>query len=137
MNPEGESRHRHSLAKMARKERENQTRMEKKVNRRRHLGTRVPRCKVRIEKVARVESDEAQDYVRDSLNLSREEAEVSCQARSAFHEGLCFGLTIAAVTKPSDSGSLLAGFLGAVEDLAVEGSRGKESASWQTMENVG
>ena len=26
---------------------------------------------------------------------------------------------------------------GAVEDLAVEGSRGKEGASWQIMENVG
>ena len=27
--------------------------------------------------------------------------------------------------------------LGAVEELAVEGSRGKEGASWQTMENAG
>ena len=32
VNPEGESRHRHVLEKMARKERENQTIMEKKVN---------------------------------------------------------------------------------------------------------
>ena len=31
VNPAGESRHRHARAKMARKERENQTRMEKKV----------------------------------------------------------------------------------------------------------
>ena len=32
VTPEGESRHRHARAKMARKERENQTIMEKKVN---------------------------------------------------------------------------------------------------------
>ena len=31
VNPEGENRHRHARAKMARKERENQTKMEKKV----------------------------------------------------------------------------------------------------------
>ena len=32
MNPEGERSHRHARAKMARKERENQTSMKKKVN---------------------------------------------------------------------------------------------------------
>ena len=50
VNPQGESRHRHARAKMARKERENQTRMEKKVNGKTTLETRVRRFKVRKEK---------------------------------------------------------------------------------------
>ena len=46
VNPEGESRHRHVRAEMARKERENQTRMEKKVNGK-APWTRVRRFRVR------------------------------------------------------------------------------------------
>ena len=41
----------------------------------RHLGTRVRRFKVRKRKVIGLESEETQDFVRESLNMSREEAE--------------------------------------------------------------
>ena len=44
VNPEGESHHTHARAQMTRKGRENQTRMEKKVN------GKAPRFKVRKEK---------------------------------------------------------------------------------------
>ena len=72
VNPEGESRHRYARAKMARKERENQTRMEKKVNGKalRDEGAEVQSPR---RKVIRVESEETQDYVRESLNLSLDE----------------------------------------------------------------
>ena len=74
VNPEGESRHRHVRAKMARKEIENQTRMEKKANVKASWDdgaeTQSPK-----RKVIRVESKETQGYVRESLNLSQEEAE--------------------------------------------------------------
>ena len=68
VNLEGESRHRRVRAKMARKERENQTRMEKKVNGKAPWdeGAEVQSPK---RKVIRVESEE---HVRESLNLSRE-----------------------------------------------------------------
>ena len=74
VNPEGDSRHRHVRAKMARKESENQTRMYKKVNGKAPWdeGAEVQSPK-RIN--TRVESEETQDYVRQSLNLSREDAE--------------------------------------------------------------
>ena len=70
VNPEGESRHRHFRAKMARKERENQTRREKNVNEKAlpEEGAEVQSPK---RKICRVESEETQDYVRESLNLSR------------------------------------------------------------------
>ena len=71
VNPEGKSRHGQAQAKMTRKERKIQTKME------------------------------------DSGGIQRNARLcVSCQAR-AFHEGLCFNVTVAAVTKRSDSGSLL------------------------------
>ena len=71
VNPEGQSRHRHARAKMARKERENQTVMEKKVN------TWDEGAEVQSPKwnVIRVESEETQDYVRDLFSVSREEVE--------------------------------------------------------------
>ena len=74
MNPEGERRHRHVRAEMARKERGNQTRLEKNVNEKALWddGAEVQSPK---RKVIRVESEETQDYVRDSSNLRREEAE--------------------------------------------------------------
>ena len=72
--PEGESRHRLARAKMARKERYNQTRIEKKANGKAPWdeGAEV---QSRKRKVIRVEPKETQDYVRESLNLSRDEAE--------------------------------------------------------------
>ena len=59
---------------MARKERENQTKMEKKVNEKasREEGAEVQSPR---RKVIRVESEETEDYVRESLKLSLEEAE--------------------------------------------------------------
>ena len=72
VNPEGESRNRHALAKMARKDRENQTIMDNS----KWEGTLGRRMfQVPKRKVIRVESEETQVYVRESLNLSREEAE--------------------------------------------------------------
>ena len=64
VNPEGESRHRHLRAKIARKERDNQTRMEKKANGKAlwDEGAEVQSPK---RKVIRVESEETQDYVRE------------------------------------------------------------------------
>ena len=74
MNPEGESRHGQVQAKMARKERENQTKMEEKINEK-ALGDEGAEVQSPKRKVIRVESEETQDYVRESLNLSQEEAE--------------------------------------------------------------
>ena len=63
VNPEGESHHEETRAKITR-------RME--IEMRRVKRVRIQRSK---KKVIRVESEETQDYVRESLNLSREEAE--------------------------------------------------------------
>ena len=101
VNLEGESRHGQVRAKMARKEREHQTKMEEKVDRM-APGDEGAEVQSPKRKVIGVESEGTQDYVRDSLNLSRDEA-----VRSASHKGPCLGVTIAAVTKPSDFGSLL------------------------------
>ena len=63
------SRHRHARTKMARKERENQTRMEKKVN-----GKALREDDAESEpekKFISVESEETQDSVRESLKLER------------------------------------------------------------------
>ena len=54
--------------------------------------------------MARVESEETQDDVREVLDLSRERAEEISFVSSAIsipQKGLCFGVTIVAVTKPS------------------------------------
>ena len=108
VNPEAESRHGHARAKMARKERENQTKMEEEVDGKSPVdeGVEVQSPK---RKVIRVESEETQDYVRESLNLSREEAEELSFVPSAISipRGQCFGMTFVAVINPSDSGSLL------------------------------
>ena len=74
VNPEGESRHRHVRAKMARKERENQTRVDKKVNGKAPWDEGAE-LQGPQRNVIRVESEETQDHVIESLNLSREEAE--------------------------------------------------------------
>ena len=60
-------------------------------------------------KVIRVESEETQDYVRESLNLSRvRRRNKFCAKRDQPPtKDHFFCATIAAVTKPSDSGSLL------------------------------
>ena len=73
VNPEGGDHHRRARTKMARMDRENQTKSEKEANRN---APQEGRAKVQSpkRKVVRVES-ETQDYVRGSLNLSQEEAE--------------------------------------------------------------
>ena len=61
-------------------------------------------------KVIRVESEKTQDYVRESFEL-----ELGGSRRNKFRakrdqhptKASCFGVTIAAVTKPSDFDSLL------------------------------
>ena len=58
----------------------------------------------------RVESEETQDYVMESFNLRRDEAKRNkFRAKRDQHpkKGPCLGVTIAAVIKRSDSGSLL------------------------------
>ena len=65
MNP-GESR-----AKMARKERENQTNKEKTRRESEVPGQEGEEVQSPKRKLIRVESEETQDYVRESLNLSR------------------------------------------------------------------
>ena len=74
MNPEGESCHRQARAKMARKERENQTKMGEKVEGM-TPGDEIAEVQSPKRKVIRVESEEMQDFVRESLNLSLEEPE--------------------------------------------------------------
>ena len=74
VNPEGESRHGQVWAKVARKEREHQAKMEEKV------GGEAPSdegAEIQSPKrnVIRVETEETQDYVRESLNLSWVETE--------------------------------------------------------------
>ena len=63
VNPEGESGHRHARAKMERKERENETKMEKKVNGK-VLWAEGAEVQSPKRKVIRVESEETQDSVR-------------------------------------------------------------------------
>ena len=63
VNPECESRHRHVRAKMARKERENQTRMEKKVNEK-ALSDEGAEMQSPKRKVIRVDPEETQDHVK-------------------------------------------------------------------------
>ena len=60
---------------MARKERENQTKMGKKVEGKILPGDESAEVQSQKRKVIRVESEETQDYVRESLNLSLDEAE--------------------------------------------------------------
>ena len=102
VNPEGEGCHEHVRAKITRKEKENQAMMEGKVDGKAPCEE-CAEIQSQKRKVIRVESEETQDHVRNKLNLSRNEAEekVLCQARSASHKGPCFGVTIAAATKPS------------------------------------
>ena len=73
--PEGKSRHRYARAKMARKEIEAQTREEEKGNSKasHEEGAEIQKSPKR--EVIRVESEETRDYVRETLNLSLEEAE--------------------------------------------------------------
>ena len=111
----------------------------------------------------RVESEETQDYVREPLNMSQEEAEEMSFVPSATSiprwpvfwcdkhcsdKALRFWQFASAVVEDGEevhtvnlcqhcrNESLTAHGL-AVEELAVEGSRGKEGALWKTMENAG
>ena len=74
MNLEGESRHGQVRAKITRKERESQSKMEEKAD-----GKAPSQAGAEIQspkrKVIRVESEETQDHVKESLNLSQDEAE--------------------------------------------------------------
>ena len=115
----------------------------------------VRRLKVR-KKVIRVESEETQDHVRKSLNLSRYEAEeISCvpsaisipQRPMFWCDNRCsdkalsfwqFSVVIDCVTK-----SCMANLCqqcyneNSVVKGAVQSSRGEEGASWKIMENAG
>ena len=69
--------------KMARKERENQTKMEEKVDGK-APGDEGAEVQCLKRTVIRVESEETQDHVRESLNLSQEEAEALSFVPSAI-----------------------------------------------------
>ena len=56
-------------------------------------------------KAPKDEGAQVQGQKRKVIRMEAEE--VSCPPRSAFHEDVCFGVTISAVTTPSDSSSLL------------------------------
>ena len=73
VNPEDEGRHTHARTKVARKERENQTQSEKEAN---QIALHGEGAEVQSpkSKVVRMESEETQDFVRESSNLSQEEA---------------------------------------------------------------
>ena len=74
MNREGESHHEQTHAKSTRREIEDQAKMERKEDRN-VPGEEGDEIKNPKRKVIRVEFEETQDYVREQLNLSREEAE--------------------------------------------------------------
>ena len=96
----------------------------------RHLG--IPK-----RKVIRAESEETQDSVRESLDLGREEAEEICFVPSAISipQKPMLWCDNRCSDKESYTANLCQQFYN--EELAVEGSRGKEGASWQAMENAG
>ena len=83
--------------------------------------------------------------MRDSWNRNLEEAEeMRYRVRSAFREGLCFCATIGAVTRHSDSGSLLrdegeqARTINLcqqcnIESLTAQGQVPLKSWQWKTM----
>ena len=87
VNPEGESRHGQVRAKIARKEKENQATLGRKTDRNApsEEGAEVQSSK---RKVIRVESEETENHVRKSLNLSQDEAAeirfVWCDNRCSF-----------------------------------------------------
>ena len=111
----------------------------------------------------RVESEETQDYVRQSLSLSQEEAEEISFVPSALsitrgpvfwcgnrcsNKALRFWQFASVVVDDGEEAytinlsqqchnETLTTEAGAVEVLAVEGSGGTESASWQIVEHVG
>ena len=91
-NPEGESRHEQTLAKIPRRERESQAqRKERSIAMApSEEGEEIQSPK---RKVIRVESEETQDYVSESLNLSRDEAEETGFVPSAISipQRPCFG----------------------------------------------
>ena len=161
VNPEGDSRHGQVRATIARKERENQTKMEEKVDGKAPCdeGAEIQSPKIKV-----VDSEETQDYVRESLNLSRDKAEeisfmpsaISIPQRPVFWcDNRCsdkalrfwqFASVVVEDGKEAHTVNFGSGVLqrkidgtgpGAVEVLAVEGSGGTESASWQIVENVG
>ena len=74
VNPEGETCHGQARAKVARKERKNQTTMGEKEEGK-TPGDESVEVQSPKRQVIRVGSEETQDYVRESLNLSVEEAE--------------------------------------------------------------
>ena len=74
VNPEGESRHEQVRANITSKERDNQTKMEENVEGK-APGEEGAEIQSPKRKAIRVESEETQEYVRESLNLSRDEAE--------------------------------------------------------------
>ena len=112
----------------------------------------------------RVDSEESQHDVRDTLNLSRDEAEeisfvpsaIGIPQRPTFwcdtrcsDKALRFWQVASVVVEDGDESctatlcqqcyneSLTAKGICTLEELAVERGRGEEGASWQAMENAG
>ena len=137
MNPEGQSHHEQTRAKIIRR-RSRQIEM--------RLVRRVRRSKVKKKKkVIRVESEETQDYVRESLNLSQDEAEeiIWCDNRcskSPQFVAVYFGCGGEGCEVPH--GQLASSMLQQKSDgkrrctLDEVVCSGEEGASWQAMENA-
>ena len=70
VNPEGESNHEQTRAKITRREGEDQVKMERKADRN-APGEKGEEIRSPKKKVIRVESEETQDYVRESFELER------------------------------------------------------------------
>ena len=92
VNPEGESRHRHARAKMARKEREKHTRMEKKVHGKASWdeGAEVQSSK---RKVIWVESEETTGFCERIIEPERRGSRRNkCRAKRDQHSTRAFFL---------------------------------------------
>ena len=141
----------------------NQTRMEKEVNGKALLedGAEVQSPE---RKCIRAESEGTQHHVRESLNLGREEAEETSFVPSSLsipRRPMCwcdnrcsdkalkfwqFASLVVDDGEEAPHDQFVSAVLqrkidgtgpGAVNDVAVEGSCGKEGTSWQIVENAG
>ena len=112
----------------------------------RHLVTRVRRFRARPKrKVIRVESEETQDYVREALNLSRDEGEelsfvpcaISIPQRPMFWcDNQCSDKALG-FWQGIIHDQFMPEMLQRFSKLAVETVRGAKGAPWKALENDG
>ena len=140
VNPEGESRHGQVRAKITRKEIEHQTEMEEKVDGKAPRDSEKESDSGRIQRNAGfceriIEPEPGRSRInkfRAKSDQHHTKAHVLV-SQSLQRQGVLHGQSVSAVLqrKLDGTGS------GAFEELAVEGSRRMEGASWQATENAG